>query len=213
MHRLPVGRTILLFIATVLAWWWWSSRPVRHAPGVLVPTPPQQEDQPPFAMGSVNDFRLTAFARYTLRGRVLGTKRYHGGVQSQLVPIDVAAGWGRMSDQGVLDRFSLTMGNRFFFYEWKGQPAVPPEEIQRSAANNHVIAANDEVEKAVRGLRVGQLVEMRGWLVDAEGPHGFRWRSSRRRDDSGNGACELFLVEEARPLAPAPSLAAKETRP
>lgn len=202
MHRLPIGRTILLFIVATITWWWWSSRPIRHAPGVLVANPPVQEDQPPQELGEINDFHLTAFARYTLRGRVLGWKRYHGGIQARLVPVDVAVGWGRMSDQVVLDQLVLTMGNRFFFYEWQGQPPLAQDEIMRSAANNHVVAASDEVARAVDRLHVGQLVEMRGWLVDATGPDGFRWRSSRRRDDTGNGACELFLVEQVAPFAP-----------
>lgn len=198
MHRLPIGRTILLLIVASIAWWWWSTRPIRHAPGVLVPAPPVQESEPPRELGEIDGFHLTAFARYTLRGRVLGWKRYHSGIQSRLVPVDVATGWGRMSDQAVLDRFVLTMGNRFFFYEWRGQPPLPRDEIMRSAANNHVVAGSDAVAKAVNRLRVGELVEMRGWLVDAVGPDGFRWSSSRRRDDTGNGACELFFVETVK---------------
>ena len=31
--------------------------------------------------------------------------------------------------------------------------------------------------------------------MDANGPDGFHWPTSRRRDDTGNGACELFYVE------------------
>lgn len=208
MHRLPVGRTILLLIVTLATWWWWSSRAIRHAPGVLIAAPPVQENETPRALGEFGEFRLTTFARYTLRGRVLGRKRYHGGPDAQLVPVDIAVGWARMSDQAVLDRFELTMGNRFFFYEWKGQPPVPEDEIMRSASNNHVIAATDAVASAVGSLRVGQLVEMRGWLVDAEGPNGFRWRSSRQRNDTGKGACELFFVESVKPIAAVPSATA-----
>jgi hypothetical protein len=174
----------------------WASRPLRHAPGVLVAGAPVQMEVPPQTIMR-GDFRLTAVARYTLRGRVLGKKRYWDKPQNQLVPIDVAVGWDRMSDQAVLDQFSrLSMGNRFFFYEWASQPPLPREEIERSAANNHIIAADATVARAVRALRRGQLVEMHGWLVEAEGPRGFRWVTSRRRDDTGNGACEVFYVEK-----------------
>ena len=122
--------------------------------------------------------------------------------------IGIATGWGRMSDQTVLDQFELTMGNRFFFYEWQGRPALPPDEIMRSASNNHIVSPTDAVAKAVGRLRVGQLVEMTGWLVDADGPDGFRWRSSRRREDTGNGACELFYVEAVKVLDPSARTAA-----
>ncbi len=207
MHRLPIGRFILLLLLTLGVWWWWSTRAIRYAPGVLVPGAPLQEDLSPWSLGEVNGFRLTGFARYTVRGRVLGRKRYYGGVQAPLVPVDVATGWARMSDQAVLDQLGLTMGNRFFFYEWRGQPPLAPDEIMRSASNNHVIATVPEVIRAIGHLRLGELIEMRGYLVDAEGPEGFHWRSSRRRDDTGNGACELFYVESVQKLDPAAAAA------
>jgi hypothetical protein len=34
------------------------------------------------------------------------------------------------------------------------------------------------------------------WLVDIRGPGGFSWNTSLRRDDTGNGACEIVYVEE-----------------
>ena len=100
-------------------------------------------------------------------------------------------------DQAVLDQFEITMGNRFFFYEWPDEPAIPEDEIKRSAANNHVIAANDEVRKVIRGLRAGQILKMDGYLVNAIGPEGRTWNSSLTREDTGNGACEVLYVEKA----------------
>lgn len=196
MHRLPIGRTILLLILATSFWWWWSNRPLRHEPGVLVAQPPQQVDEPPHALPEHDGFKLNAIAKYHLRARVLGTKRYYGGIQSGLVPVDVAVGWGSMSDQSVLDQLSLSMSNRFFFYQWQNQPPVPKDVIMRSAANNHVISADGKVSSTVKGLRRGQIVDMSGWLVEATGPEGFRWKSSLRRDDTGNGACELFYVDK-----------------
>ena len=102
-----------------------------------------------------------------------------------------------MSDQAVLDQFKLSMSNRFFFYQWNEAPAIPPEEIMRSAANNHVIAANDAVRKTIRSLVPGHIVTMSGYLVNATGPGGETWNSSLRRDDTGNGACEVFYVTAA----------------
>jgi hypothetical protein len=196
MHRLPIGRLLLMLVAILVAWVWWSHRAVHHAPGVLVADAPVQVAVPSGVIGEREGFELKAVAQYALRGRVLGTKRYYGGVQAPLVPIDVAVGWGKMSDQAIVDQLTLTMGNRVFFYEWRNQPPIPKDEIMRSAANNHVIAANAHIASAVRDLHIGQIVEMRGWLVDASGRGGFRWATSRQRDDNGNGACELFLVEE-----------------
>jgi hypothetical protein len=195
--KIGVKLTALLLLAGA-CWLVMSGRPIKHPPGVLVASPPSQKALPAKDLGEVEGWHLTAVAEYHLRGRVLGTKRYHSPPNSDLVPFDVAVGWNRMSDQAVLDQFSLTMGNRFFFYEWADAPAIPPDEIKCSAANNHVIAANDEVRKLVRGLRVGQIVTMDGYLVNAKGPEGRTWNSSLTRDDTGNGACELFYVEKAK---------------
>jgi hypothetical protein len=196
MH-FPVGRTILAAFAAAGIWFWWSNRPIRHTPGILIADGPQQQLVASQLLTTVDGFDLTSVARYRLRGLVLGRKRYHGGIQSQLVPVDIAVGWGRMSDQSVLDQFDdLSMSNRFFFYQWENTPPIPPAEIMRSAANNHVIAADRKVASAIGGLRRGQIVEMEGWLVDVTGPDGFRWTTSRRRDDTGNGACEVFYVEK-----------------
>ena len=191
-------RLLALLAVTGLVWLFVSSRPIKHPPGVLVPNAPVQKSIAMKSLGLVADWHVMAVAEYHLRGRVLGTKRYQSGPQAELVPIDVAVGWARMSDQAVLDHLKISMTNRFFFYEWKGTPPIPQDEIVVSAANNHVIAANDDVRKVIRSLRVGQIVTMHGYLVNANGPAGSTWNSSLTRSDTGNGACELFYVESAK---------------
>jgi hypothetical protein len=185
-----------VFVAVLAGvWLYWPWRTIRHKPGVLVPIQPVQRSIVPKPLPEREGWQLTAVAEYQIKGRVLGTKRYYDDAQSDLVPRDLALGWARMSDQAVLDKFELSMGNRFFFYEWENAPAIPRDEIMRSAANNHVISANDSVKKTLNSLVPGHIVSMRGYLVNAKGPGGGTWKSSLRRDDTGNGACELFYVE------------------
>jgi hypothetical protein len=195
--KIAIRLAALLVIAGAV-WLFLSSRPIKHPPGVLVPNAPVQKNIPAKPIGMVADWHVIAVAEYHLRGRVLGTKRYHSGPQSELVPVDVAMGWGRMSDQAVLDRLKISMTNRFYFYEWSNDPPIPQGEIVVSSANNHVIAANDEVRKVIGSLRIGQILTMDGYLVNANGPEGREWNTSLRRDDTGNGACELFYVESAK---------------
>ena len=200
LPKIAAKLTALALLAGIV-WLLMSGRPIKHPAGVLVPNAPRQKDIPLKPLPSVAGWSLCAVAEYHLRGRVLGTKRYRSGVQSEIVPVDVAVGWGRMSDQSVLDQFALSMTNRFFFYEWSSAPAIPPEEIKVSAGNNHIIAATDDVRRAISGLRLGHIVTMDGYLVNATGPAGFTWNSSLRRDDTGNGACELFYVEKVKAAA------------
>jgi hypothetical protein len=44
-------------------------------------------------------------------------------------------------------------------------------------------------------LRPGQVVRLQGYLVRVEAPGGWQWNSSMTRDDTGNGACEVMLVQ------------------
>jgi hypothetical protein len=198
MRRHPLGPILLVALGAASAWLWWNGQPIRHQPGILTQESPIQADVPPRALPAQGDFRLTGVAHYSIRARVLDTKEYFAGPQAKLAPYDVALGWGRMSDQAILDQLSISLGNRFFFYRWQGRAPIPQSEIVRNAANNHLIPAGSSIRAAIRKLRVGQIVELSGWLVDVEGPDNFKWRTSRRRDDVGNGACELIYVEKLR---------------
>ena len=199
LPRIAAKLTVVALLAGIV-WLFLSGRPIKHAPGVLAPNPPVQKNIPPQALPGIAGWNLTAVAEYHLRGRVLGTKRYRSGANSDLVPTDVAVGWGRMSDQSVLDGLAISMTNRFFFYEWRNAPPIPADEIKISAANNHIIAATDEVRRVVGSLHAGHIVTMDGYLVNALGPGGATWNSSLRRDDTGNGACELFYVRNAKAI-------------
>jgi hypothetical protein len=142
--------------AALVAWGafsWWTGRPVQTPPGVLVTGEPVQESCAARTVAQVKDYTLTAVATYALRARVLGTKRYWAQGHD-LVPYDVALGWGRMSDQSVLDHLRIAQGNRFFFYRWQDAPPIPEREIVSHAANTHLIAASRPVARAIAGLRV-----------------------------------------------------------
>jgi len=177
-----------------LVWWICPPPELRHPPGVGTDAEPAQADCPAHFLCRVHGYDLSAVAQYEISARVLHTKHYWADV-NDLVPVDVALGWGPMSDQAVLDQLDITQGNRFFFYQWRGEPPIPLNEIICHAANNHVIAASAEVAATVRHLRCGQFVQMRGQLVNVTRPDGFHWNTSLTRADNGNGACEVFYVE------------------
>jgi hypothetical protein len=191
-------KLVLTTAAVGAVWWFGPWRGIAHPPGVLVSTTPRQAEISPVLLPDKAGWKLKAVAEYELRGRVLDTKRYHSGPSAELVPVDVAVGWGPMSDSRTLDALSISMGNRFFFYKWSDQPPLEESTIIRSAANNHIVAANKHVEGVISNLRRGHLVFLRGYLVDATKPGEGNWLTSRRRDDTGNGACEIFYVETAQ---------------
>lgn len=74
-------------------------------------------------------------------------------------------------------------------------PPIPQSEIERSAANMHMIPADKSVARELDKIRQGAIVRFRSQLVEAHRKDGFQWRSSLTRDDTDADACELFLVD------------------
>ena len=72
---------------------------------------------------------------------------------------------------------------------------VPRRVIETHSANMHMIPANGEIARRLKSIRAGNMVHLRGFLVEVTAQEGWRWKSSLTRDDTGGGACELILVE------------------
>jgi hypothetical protein len=172
-------------------------RPVRHGPGVVAPQAPLQRELAgaPDVLRK-DGFRIVPMATFALTARVLARRTYCCGAEDKLAPVDIAFGWGRMSDEAVLAALDISQGGRFYYYRWSNAPPIPVREIVVSSANMHLIPASAAVEKKLRDARVGQIVVLSGYLVHVDGERGFRWTSSLTRDDSGAGACELVWVED-----------------
>ncbi len=197
---------IWLLLGVMLFLGWHSCQPRRTAPGVLIGAEPVQTAVPPGSPPlQIQGFTLHALATYEISARVLHKKRYFDE-SCDLAPYDLAVGWGPMSDQRVLDQLEISQGNRFFFWRYEHQPPLPIPEIIAHGANMHLIPANQCLFWKIFWLHAGDLVRLRGMLVEADRPGFSPWRSSLSRTDSGNGACELMFVQQIDrlPLPAAP---------
>ncbi len=176
-------------------------RPITYSPGVLIQSDPvQTEAGPEDGSFDVGRFHLKTLAHFSLDARVLHRKIYRYDNNAALVPIDLAVGWGPMSDQAVLDKMEISQSARFFWYEYR-QPPIPPDQIISHATNLHLIPSTPKIAADCKSLRTGELVHLAGRLVEATGPGIGTWRSSLSRTDTGNGACELIWVEELHSLS------------
>jgi hypothetical protein len=202
---------VVLLLALAAVGWWRSpigphrARAAEPAPGATPGCPmppavpalgaPRQSDVPsglaPFRLKPAT---LQPLAGFSIDARVLSRQDYRSGRESDLSPTDLALGWGRMRDDAVLARLDVSQSGRWYMYRWSDAPPIPVEEIVRSSANMHVIPANDDVARALDRVRAGDRVRMDGWLVEADAPDGWTWRSSLTRDDSGDGACEVVYA-------------------
>jgi hypothetical protein len=195
MNRDTLKLVIALAAMALAGGAWLNDRPVPHLPGVLAPEEPEQgtpaDDRPWQYLG----YEIRPRATYALRARVLSATRYRWDRGARLAPVDLAVGWGVMSDSTWLERFKITQGARFYTL-YPRDAGVDLSEALLHSANMHLIPATPDVRRALEAAREGSLVSVRGRLVDVAGPDGFTWQSSLRRDDTGAGACELIWVDE-----------------
>lgn len=196
-QRLLLG--VLLLACSHQARQWWLLRPVQQPAGVLAAEAPRQtaSTAPAFAHG---DYQLQPRAQYWLTARVLGREPYRWGREAELSPLDFALGWGVMSDSRVVEALDISQSGRFFWLRWPAAPPAPESQLLGSAANVHLVPANEAVARQLAKIRPGQVVELQGLLVDASAADGWQWRTSLTRGDTGAGACELFWVEQATVL-------------
>jgi hypothetical protein len=196
----------LLAITGAVFGWNYLHRPIEYPAGVLIPSDPQQTATSASAIAYGN-FQLRPLAHFAIDARVLHHKIYRWDKQASLVPVDLALGWGPMSDQSVLDQLTITQSMRFYWFEYKMPPPISKDEIISHSTNLHVIPATPAIAAQCKSVRVGALVHLSGDLVEAAGPGIGTWRSSLSRTDTGNGACELMWVTDFSILsATAPTL-------
>jgi hypothetical protein len=195
-------KTVSFLLAIALAFfaWFYLHRPITYPAGVLIESEPDQ-----IGIGNGQEkvdhgpYHLRLLAGFSLDARILHRKTYGYDRGSKLAPVDLAVGWGPMSDQAVLDRITITQSMRFYWYEYQSPP-IPKEQIISHSTNLHVIPATPAIAAFCKSLRQGELVHLEGELVEATGPDIGTWRSSLSRTDTGDGACELMLVEDCSKL-------------
>lgn len=169
-------------------------RPVDPGPGALAPNPPEQVEERAAGF-PFKGYTLQPLQNFQIEARVLASERYRTGREADLSPVDLALGWGPMSDSAVLDKIRISQSSRFYYWHVDEFP-IPRRDIERSSANMHMIPADDALASRLKSLRAGQVVRIEGWLVEARASDGWRWRSSLTRDDTGAGACEVVFVRD-----------------
>lgn len=189
-------KLLIAILLIALIWWVFFRDDEASAPGIRVIESPQQTavDKPSWTS---RDYEIQPLARYKIKARVLGKKRYRFGDLSDIAPLDLALGWKGMSDTAILKHFSISQSSRWYEYYYDAACPLPANEIAEQSANVHCLPANADVMATLNDLRRNSFVELEGYLVEVRKPGLPPWRSSLVRDDVGGGSCEIFWIEEA----------------
>ena len=161
-------------------WFVETMRPVGQLPGVLAPDPPSVTPVADKAELFERDGHvLSALARFRVKARVLSVERYGRDRESRIAPLDLAIGWGALSDTKTFKGVDVAQAERrVVFKSW--DPKLPDEEVAAQVLNLHVIGADADIDRQLGKLRPGNIVQIQGWLVEAVAGDGWRWKGEMR---------------------------------
>ena len=165
---------------------------IARPPGVLAPDDPIQDNVADVRTGSATA-TTSAPSRASRSTHALAASRYRRDREG-LAPVDSRSAVIDV-DTAVIDALSISQGARFYSYSWSNPPPILPGDIARHSANMHMIPGDETVRASLLEARPGNLVHLKGWLIEAKAADGWHWRSSLSRGDTGGGACEVVLVE------------------
>lgn len=183
-------------ILSYTAYHYLSHRAIKHPNGIVTAaSDPEQSDtsDPDF---TYKQYSIKPLQDFKIVARVLSAEHYTLDAGADLVPVDLALGWGPMSETAVINQLDISQGGRFYRYHYNLPAPIPPNEIVTHSANMHMIPSNEMIAKQLNEVREGQIVHLTGDLVEAKDlQKHWTWRSSLTREDSGGGACELIWVK------------------
>ncbi len=169
---------------------------IIQSPGILAPNNPKQTIIKNQKSWIVDDFNFYPIAQFELEAKVLSIRFYGSDDMSEFCPADLALGWGKMSDQSIVDRFEIKQQHRWYVWRTDNFP-IPQKEVEKSSSNVHIIPANEEVEDILDDVIRGNIISLKGKLINVnEVGEKFVYKSSTQRDDTGGGACEILWLEE-----------------
>lgn len=167
----------------------------------LAPHPPTQTDLEGADPIPHQGYLLHPVARFEAEALVLSrnVQRWpFADAGRDLAPLDLALGWGLMSVPAEVGRLRVWQLGRFAYWRVRDDAPFDLATASVSATNVHLIPATPQIRAELMRAREGDLIRLEGRLVDASHPELGRWRTSRVRTDTGDGACEILLVERVR---------------
>ncbi|MBR1853395.1 MAG: hypothetical protein IJ794_09690 [Lachnospiraceae bacterium] len=140
---------------------------------------------------------------YDIKALVVSTHNYSGsGIGDKLSPKDLALAWGDVAANNKVIDFHWKQSGRWYSWRVNSESEINKvggiQGVTEHSSNNHMIPADDIIEKQIKKIKVGDYVRLTGYLVNIDGKHSdgrtFYWDSSTTRSDSGAHSCEVMYV-------------------
>lgn len=185
---------ILLLASPVVLWKAYKGYDASRFDGAGQVAPKEPWQRPttlaPFTHRGVEVLPL---AEFSATARVLSATDYSDDVDGDLLPVDLALGWGEMSDWENLQK--VKVGQRHRYYSWQVKDwFLPRKIIETSSANMHFVPSNGGIQDRLMDASRGDVVSFSGYLVQIRGAEK-NWASSTTRKDTGAYACEVVFIE------------------
>lgn len=186
---------------------------------VLMPaleTEPQQSltDEPTFfSTYNGENFEIIPKYDYELNGLVVsyrlhdadGGQMIHALNKDHLNVADFCVVWGESANPQLLREFDFNNGQ--FTCNYSTQDMVAWKAFNHTQlSNNHLLAIDDAIRDTIDEIKIGDQINLKGWLAHYINPLGYERGTSIVRTDTGNGACETIFVNEINIIKPMKSI-------
>ncbi len=202
LNFLLLGAGLLIVIAFVCKGKFASYREVL--PELLQPPEQSQTRRQPFTFAYKGEkYKVQPVADYELWGMVVSHNdinslwdMYHD--DSSVDTRDLCVIWGTNLKSDDFHRVEYESGAWTCYFRYPGGIRFSHAEL----SNNHLITDKQSIRDKIGTVRIGDQIHLAGLLVNYQSKNmGNFWRrSSTTRKDSGNQACEVMFVDDARIL-------------
>jgi len=154
-------------------------------------------------------YTVSPLYEYELQGMVVTTHNAgsfldisHGRWKDKLNIRDVCVIWGENARSGVYESMKFSSGDFTCRFRTRDLETFRAFN-QAQMSNNHLLARDEAVARAIMSARRGDQVRLSGFLSEYAHDGGFHRGTSTTREDTGDGACETIYVTEFEILQPA----------
>lgn len=218
---MKTSRVVGIIILAVMVWWWSplyyitlypasSSRAIR--PVNVYQGPLQQgTDKEPFFINDRKGIKvkITPVAEYEIQARIAINRTYPNYFNvvelEDLLTNDMALVWGKFAEDRIMKKMKFSHQWTYFGFRFS-DPALSQEPglqyLSEHFSSNHLVAANKNIDHALRQAGKSDRIRAAGYLIDIEISGLPEIKSSLVRTDNwipgeGNrGGSEFIYVTE-----------------